>query len=364
METTFGKTVETRFIPLGSQALAENACNLFRLNSLTSPQVSAHLNSLNTGSTKINHAKRQQQLQHIYLSSYNECNAPSANINTIRENASFLRPSIQVPSSAVLTRKKFKHLANASVNSGYSSDGDYCNADNFIGRTTTANARPLHEFHAKKPLSSLENNGNSLEQELRKCLSTRSNYNVAQGGEHDLKLMRYKSIERQHAKYAHEHKRFQERNKLEQNKVDSYRYQYLSERLNEQSGLKNYGDLNSRVTHLLSPKMPPRPHGSENENSYNEKIQNLLNKQKQRQRLEADGSLYSEVNTSANLLNYLTWKNCQNIYPPPVSTKIIANEANPNKQLETSRPVQEKAISHRTKSISTPNTPQLCTLPR
>lgn len=380
METTFGRTVETRFINANTPMSVENHLN---------PPLFNTQNNHNFNSLKSSHLKRQQQLQHIYLNSYRECNAPSSQLTL--HDATFLRPSMQVaPSSAILTRKKFKHLANVPSSNGYSSDGDYCNTDNLLSSRKQINAP---EFKFKRLNSTISHNYTSdYEESSRYGEQNETSDPIISAlnttdRENDIKLMRYKSIERQHANYVREHKSFQEKKKLEQNKIDSYRYQYLNERLNEQ--------INSRLTDLLTPKNLPSETSNLNPvknldtfNNYNERIQYLLNKNNMRlqhQRLNSL-NLSAQSNTisrqekstvngnNLNLVNYLTWKNCGNIYPSTNLSTVKQNEAitsliepnnleenidnslNPNWLKESSRV--------HSKSISTPSTPQLCTLPR
>jgi len=357
---------------------------------------------------------RQQQLQHIYLNSYKECNAPSQPLtsqlklnNYDATTAPFLRPT-QVVSIA----QKFKHLVNVPANSGYASDGDYGNNNNITpdhhhqmpNLKQTINPP---EFKFKRLNSSLSGHNCSSDYEegsrnrLLNDIETNRNYNDDNDvlfntnfinmtdKEYDLKLMRYKSIERQHAKYVREHKSFQEKKKLEQNKIDSYRCQYLNERLNEQ--------INSRLTHLLSPKILPKEKkplllnkNTDSFSNYNERIQYLLNKnqmrlQQQQQRQCSESNVPSRQERTAlnsntlNLANYLTWKNCGNIYPSSTLTKPKPNETNVThieanglneenfaKDLDSDsgRQLFNNSIRVHSKSISTPSTPQLSTLPR
>ena len=402
METTFGRTVETRFLHANNTASSDVHLNpsLFNTqNSLSSS--STNFNSLNLNSIKSNQLKRQQirqqQLQHIYLNSYKECNAPTSHFKM--QDSTYLRPSMQVtPSSAILTRKKFKHLTNVSVNNGYSSDGDYCNTDNMLPNHNQIN---VPDFNFKRLNSTTiaynsdyEDSSRYVEQEkndLLGGLNMRENLINIGDREYDLKLMRYKSIERQHAKYVREHKNFQKKKKIEQSKIDSYRYQYLNEKLNEQ--------INSRLTDLLSPKLLPKGTSNsspvkdcDNFNNYTERIQYLLNKnnmrlqhQQQRQHLDSF-NLNFQSNTierqeknphssnNLNLANYLTWKNCGNIYPQtPLTTikpnELISTQVESNKLEENFKKnfdhnwLKESSRIH-SKSLSTPSTPQLCTLPR
>jgi hypothetical protein len=411
METTFGRTVETRFI--NTTPIDDNLNSKLLDNCL--PSSASNFNSLNLSSIKSNNLKRQQmrqqQLQHIYLNSYKECNAPSQlKLNNCDATAPFLRP-MQVsiaPSSAILTRKKFKHLVNVPANSGYASDGDYGNNNNNSpDHPVMPNLKQTinpPEFKFKRLNSSLSGHTCSSDYEEGSInqnynddndLLFNTNFINMTDKEYDLKLMRYKSIERQHAKYVREHKSFQEKKKLEQNKIDSYRCQYLNERLNE--------PINTRLTHLLSPKILPKEKkplilnkNTESFSNYNERIQYLLNKnqmrlqqqQQQQQQRQCSESFNLNVpnrqervamnGNNLNLANYLTWKNCGNIYPSSNLTKAKPNETNAThivanglneenfaKHLD-SDPCRQfnNSIRVHSKSISTPSTPQLSTLPR
>ena len=235
--------------------------------------------------------------------------------------------------------------------------------------------------------------------DLRSCASMRMGHFRTEDRDYNAKLVRYKSIERQHAKYVHNMHQLSQQ--IEQNKVtsDAQHFQYLSERLNEQVNRNQLSDtVNSRLAHLLSPKLPLKSSKScMNRNmsnaSYNEKIQYLLNKNNQRQQQQQQQQQnyhtidYQRVASShhdtrpqdrpsnVNLANYLTWKNFGNIYPSAETTanshvdtvdsvrSDVSPLESPAKQSDVIRGY-ERAIRTQAKSMSTPNTPQLFTLPR
>ena len=176
METTFGKTVETRLIHSNIPS-NDNIAGHFKSNQQQSHSNGAEVNynSLDFNSLKKStqlkqQMQRQKQLQHIYLNRYKEMHDPTGILHSNQHQyqqpttplgSSYGVPCQQQPLSAILTRKNFKHLLNAPVKcslNGYSSDGgDY----SYVAPSRKSNQLNNPQLKFKKINTSLSNEYNS-----------------------------------------------------------------------------------------------------------------------------------------------------------------------------------------------------------
>ena len=317
METTFGRTVETRCIVLGANR--SNQTETLQRKKFSNPCLS-EFNDLTNRS---------------FNCQYN--NKINLNNQIIDINNHFIDANYaKLTSSSVLSRKNMQHLGSYS-SVGYSSDSECTrqltrfktNPSNNLNKNSYTNAKPEYvqnNYSITDYLNSererkeshhhheyIQQKNQFEDEDLRSCVSISNRPSINNETLYQKpKLNRYKSIDRQQSKFSKQNQIYSNivnsQNSSNRNNTTSSLLTTNATNLN-QASRNIYQNNENRIDHLLSPNVRSKFNRTSNDELL-KKAKFILNDFNNKVTLNMSSN--SESKSSTNLNNFLTWKsfNC------------------------------------------------------
>lgn len=311
METTFGKTVETRLLTGNQLSKPQKPSNFNQSTDL--------INLNNQKQLQINLLKQQKQkLQEKYQNEIHNLRLKHQK-HQQNHNPSQISPSC---ASSILVRKSYKHLFNNNnhqpqgVSTGYASDSE-CFSRLYSNQSFQAKHKFINSNHHQN--SNYNQYATDYEDDdARSCVSTRTRLDCGHN--------RFKSLDRQNLKYfRHETAKLNTQNKEDFN----------SEKFKSQARSFTYDSNDDSNDRFITPKLV----------------------------YKCDRKAAETV----NLTNYLTWKNFNCNPANSILTQKITNNTQQLEKENREFTLRNYNCNETNRSISTPGTPFLSsssTLPR